>query len=103
MCKEIPVEMLWLRCGLRVMDGGLVTDMNAVFRREGILGSRIVHCSAERVVDMQGELISRHGRVEREKLGRGGGRLSRWRVLWLVVFGIGRIAGRSKRDFKMEV
>jgi len=55
MCKEIPVEMLWLRCGLRVMDGGLVTDMNAVFRREGILGSRIVHCSAERVVDMQDE------------------------------------------------
>jgi hypothetical protein len=55
MSKEIPVEMLWLRCVLRVMDWGLVADMNAVFGREGILGSRIVHCSAERVVDMQGE------------------------------------------------
>jgi hypothetical protein len=53
--KEIPVEMLRLRCVLRVMDWGLVADMNAVFGREGILGSRIVHCSAERVVDMQGE------------------------------------------------
>ena len=55
MSKEIPVEMLWLRCVLRVMDWGLVADMNAVFGREGILGSRIVHCSAERVVDMQSE------------------------------------------------
>jgi hypothetical protein len=32
-----------------------VADMNAVFGRESILSSWIVHCSAERVVGMQGE------------------------------------------------
>jgi hypothetical protein len=55
MSKEIPVKMLWLRCVLRVMDSGLMADMDTVFGGEGILGSRIVHCNAGRVVDMQGE------------------------------------------------
>jgi hypothetical protein len=72
MSKEMPVEMLWLRCGLWVMDWALVADMNAMFGREGILGSRIVHCSVERVVDMQGELFFTSWPGSREKVGAGG-------------------------------
>jgi hypothetical protein len=53
MTREVAVDMLGLRCALRVVDWRLVAEVDAVFGGEGILSPRIVHCSVERVVDIQ--------------------------------------------------
>jgi hypothetical protein len=97
MCREIPLDVLGLRCVVRVIDRRCVADVDAVFGREGILGSRIVHCSVGCGVNKRERRTSRHDRVDRVSRVEGGQQAAR-RLGWVgcrEVFG-GRKKGGCK-------